>query len=94
MMDQDVQFFAQVVGVLQKQLRPHILVQAGHTGHVLEAAGRETSAPLGLGRFDVGAGRNVGQLGGECDDAVVFLRVGEGQIGEAQIQEEMLQGFQ
>lgn len=92
--DQLVQFRGQVVRVIQKQLRPHVLVQPGHPGHVLEAAGGEAPAALGLGGFDIGAGDDVGQLGGEGDDPVMLLGIGEGQPRKAQIQEEGLEGLQ
>ena len=52
------------------------------------------AAPLGLGGLYIGAGHDMGQLGGKGDNPVVLLGLGEGELGKAHVQEKGLQGLQ
>ena len=72
--DQLFQLGGEEVLIVQKQLSPHVLIQTGHPGHILKAAGGKASALLGLRRLHIGAGDDMGQLGSKGDDAVVCCR--------------------
>ena len=93
MSDEDIQLVRQIVRVVQKQLRPHILVEPRHARHILKAAGGEAAALLRLGRLDVGARDDVRELRGKGDDAVMLLGIGEGQARKADIEEKRLERF-
>ena len=46
--DEDAQLLCKEVRIVQEKLGPHLLVQAGHTGHIPEAPRRKPPPPLGL----------------------------------------------
>ena len=91
--DQLFQLGGEEVLIVQKQLCPHVLIQTGHPGHILKAAGGEAAALLRLGRLDVGARDDVRELRGKGNDAVMLLGIGEGQARKADIEEKRLERF-
>ena len=80
MSDEDIQLVRQIVRVVQKQLRPHILVEPRHARHILKAAGGEAAALLRLGRLDVGARDDVRELRGKGDLGEIAFGGGHGHF--------------
>ena len=55
-------FFRQIIRVIKKEFRPHILVEPGNACHIMETACRKTLVPLCRRRFHIRAGEHVRQL--------------------------------
>ena len=94
MSDEDIQLVRQIVRVVQKQLRPHILVQPCHAGHIRETPRRKPAVLIRQRALHIRARHDMRQLRRIRNHLVMRLRRRELHTQEAQFHEKVAGALQ